>query len=117
MRISNYIPSICQGDEALYEGHLVLKVPHAIERANFMKRLNIIVPAGLEDVDAKLPENAIDMLPEMFKIAEETIQECHLKSLDGEEITTEDLFYDPDLQGVLTEVANKAISGFKPSKN
>jgi len=100
-----------------FEGCIKLKVPHAKEKAGFIKRLNFKFDPKSGEVSAS--EDISDMLVGMIEIAEEMILEANLTKGD-KKFTKEDLFFDDhgvNFQPLLQEIGNVLINGFKPSKN
>jgi hypothetical protein len=96
-------------------GHIVLKVPHARDRALFIKKLNFKFDRDMKVVPN---EDLSEILVGMIDIAESLIESSQLERIeDGSKISKEDLFYDPTLQTIIQEVGTALMNGFTPSKN
>lgn len=99
-----------------FEGHVEVKVPHAKEKAGFLKKLHFTLDPVTKEVNPTT--DIADMLVGMIEIAEEMIISCQLKK--GEKtFTKEDLFYDDhgeNFQPLIQEIGNLIINGFGPSK-
>jgi hypothetical protein len=100
-----------------FEGSIKLKVPHAKEKAGFLKALKFKFDPKTGEVSAS--EEITDTLVGMIELAEQMVLEVNL--IKGEKIfTKEDLFYDDhgeNFQPLIQEIGNVLINGFKPSKN
>lgn len=106
-----FTPKNLEGTE--YSGTVTVKIPHAKEKAGFLKKLKYTLDENGQVVPNK---DLSEMLIGMIEITEEMILKCDIKK--GEElISKEDLFYIDDLSLVIQEIGQLIVSGFKPSKN
>lgn len=115
MRTMKYIPTMCQDDTSGYKGHVILKVPHARDKINFLKKLNYKF-----DSEGKVTtsEDVTDMLMGMIDIAEDSILESHIVAKgEKKSLEVEDLFYGSQFQELLGEIGRVILEGTTPSKN
>lgn len=111
MNIS-FTPSVCTDSvnekgvpvPATFDGTLVIRLPSAEERMEYMSEANI----NVEDLKSLKP------MPYMMKKSYDHIVKIDLKKKsDGKKISTVDeLRFDPDCFGIVTELAGKMMGGF-----
>jgi len=108
MNIS-FIPESCKGEAALFEGSLVIRMPTADERCDYLAEANI----NFEDLKVAGGTAYLKPVASMMRSSYEHIVKIDLKKkADGKKITTvDDLKYDNDCFGILSELATKMTNG------
>lgn len=126
MKTRELVPALAKGENAIVEGHLVVRVPMIEERFSYR---SLIGPEGFAvlgapsvegDANASLVQNLQKgaVISKLFKASKEHIVEVKLKrKSDGSEISTyEDLASEAEYEGILIEVAMRLLDGFKVSE-
>lgn len=108
MNIS-FIPEACVGEKAQFEGALVIRLPSAEERCDYMAEANI----NFAEVREGINNSALKPMGMLIRKSYDHIVKVDLKKKsDGKKVNSiEDLKYDPDCFGILTEIAGKLMSG------
>lgn len=111
-----FVPQSCQGENAKFEGHVMVLPP------SFPQRFEYIEASGFEideKGDIKTSMKQLKALANMFRLAEPHISAVDLKKKsDGTEIKSfEALADDPDCDGINMEIASHMMNGFRLSKN
>lgn len=111
IREYTFTPKCFEGTELT--GTITVKVPHAKEKAGFLKTLKYKLNA---EGQVEASQDLADMLVGMIEIAEQVILSADIKS--GESVfTKDDIFYVDELSPIINEVGQLMMTGFKPSKN
>ena len=102
-----YTPECCSGDDAAYEGSVTLRAPTYDERMSIYDDVGV----DLEGVKTK----PIAYIRAVAKKVPEFLVECSIKrKSDGFEFKTfEQMQYDSDLAGAITEMATKLVGKFQ----
>lgn len=125
MRI-DFVPNICKGDGAKYSGKLVIEVPKAAERHNYIRKSGVLAiaekttgPQGEKESTAFDLASQYEVMTNMLVFIEKHIVGVDLKRIeDGAEIKTLDvLLSTASLEPALMELATLFIQGFEPGKN
>ena len=108
-----FVPSICKGEGAKFEGKIVLKSLDYYTRMDFLKSFQVKVT---DDKQVELPETTADrveMMTKLVKASEPLYLKVELKNKETSEVweSFEDLSYDPQMTPLLTEVALFLING------
>jgi dihydroorotase len=105
-------PESINNDE--FSGWVELKVPHARDRAKVYKTLKLKMNAKGE---VETNEDISEVMIGMVDLAEEYLINAEItRKSDGKVFNKEDVFYEPELQALISEVGNISMSGFRPSK-
>lgn len=107
-----YIPEVCKGEGATFEGSLEIKVPsfdqkyQYIEDAGFELGEDGAVAGGMKNMKA---------IRAMVRFSKDHYVNVDLKrKSDGKEFKSfDDMQYDSDCDSILIEVAGKLMHGFK----
>lgn len=112
MKSIKIVPKICSGDDAKWQGYVVVKALSFDDRYEMFESLNIKMS---EDGSVELSKlDQIKTIREMVKLSKKLYLEVDLKSIEGEEVKSfDDMQYVEDLHAVMIEVATKMMSGFK----
>lgn len=113
MKTVSFVPSVCKGDGATFEGSIVVRFPTFDEKFDYIEQLQVVVnDDGSVEGDQKAKLKSIR---EMVKLSAKHYVEVSLKrKADGEEFKSfDDMQYADDLHAVLVEVAGMMINGFK----
>lgn len=101
----DFKPKSCEGDDALFSGHVVMKVPHASERFKVLKQMGLKVT---ETGKADMVKDELEILSELVLIADSFLIESKLLDKDGVEVSKEQIFYNdgsPKWVTLINEIA------------
>lgn len=105
-----------KSEEAIFEGHILLKKPLMHERYELIEKTGFVV------TDKGEVEASVKQLPAMIKLVslvKSHFVEVALKKKDGavEYKSYDDLSFDPDCELLLITLASLIMGGFRPGKN
>lgn len=111
----NFVPELCKGEEANFEGEVVISLPSSPQKWKYAKEAGLKVKPGGE---IEMMSDPIDVMIKMSEHIKTHIKELKLQRKDdGQAIDMERLFFDPECEGILIELCSALMHGFKPSKN
>lgn len=113
MKTATIVPSVCKGEDATFDGSIVLKLPTFDEKFEYIEQLQVAInDDGTVEGDQR---TKLKSIREMVKLSAKHYVEVSLKrKADGEDFKSfDDMQYADDLHGVLVEVASTMINGFK----
>lgn len=103
----DFKPKCCEGDDALFTGHVVMKVPHASERFKVLKQMGLKIN---QDGSTETLKDELDVIGELCLIAEQFLVESKLIDKDGNAVDKEKIFYNDGDQKWIRLITD--ISGF-----
>lgn len=113
MKTIKIVPAICKGENAAWEGCVVLRMPTFDEKFEYVERLQVIVKDdGTVEGDQI---SKVKSVREMVKMSKAHYVEIDLKSKSTGEIVKsfEEMQYVEDLHSTMVEVAGLMLNGFK----
>lgn len=116
MRVIKYVPKACEGDDATFEGFVMMKTLSFDDKYELFENSNV---ANLkESVEKTTTSDQMKMIRTMVKNSEKFYESVSLrKKSTGEEFKSfEDLKYDDDAHIVLIDIATALLNGFKLGK-
>lgn len=110
MKTFKFVPSCCKGDNAAYEGSIVLRLPTFEERFDYMEKC--VEAEGEKKSDVSNYIKSTKLMVSLSKSHYESVDIKHKES--GEHFKSfDDLQYNPDMHAVMIEVGTMFIQGFK----
>lgn len=113
MKTTKIVPTVCKGDNAAWEGFVVLRLPTFDEKFEYLERMQVNVK---EDGTVEGNTNQkLHTVREMVKMSQSHYVEVSLKNKKtGEEVKSfDDMQYVEDLHGAMVEIAGMMLNGFK----
>ena len=113
MKTIKIVPTVCKGDNAAWEGFVVLRLPTFDEKFDYLERLQVTVKDdGTVEGDA---HQKLKSVREMVKMSQAHYVEVSLKNKKtGEEVKSfDDIQYVEDLHSAMVEIAAMMLNGFK----
>lgn len=113
MKTVTFVPTVCKGEDALFEGSLVLKMP------TFDQKYELFELAGMKVSEkGEMQMDTVEKMRMMRMLVKHTqpyYETVSIKKKDGgEEFKSfEDLQYDQDAHAILIEVGTAILNGFK----
>lgn len=124
-----FVPEICRGEGAVYEGTLIIDVPKAVERHNYIRKSGVTAilekmkPAPGEKeagsaIAFDLAEN-YEMMTNLMGFVEKHLAEIKLvRKSDGYKVDTVEKFLSiGSCEPAVMEICMLFIKGFEPGKN
>lgn len=110
------VPEPCVGEEAKFEGDVVVTLPTYPQRIRYAKQCGLKVGS-----DGKVDVNGdhLEALAVLADLTKGHIQKVNIKKKDSGEVidSVELLYVDSDCDPIVTDLALKLTHGFKPTKN
>jgi hypothetical protein len=118
MKEIKFVPQAASGKHPKFEGDVTIRTPTNVELWELLEVLGYELGDDGK-VKAVTDEGKIKKMAKMVKASLPFIAAVNLTKLkEGTKLSTvDDLMYDRDCQGILTEVATAIIQGFGPGKN
>lgn len=114
MKTVIFVPSICKGDDAKWEGEVVLRLPTFDEKFDYIDQMNV---EFTDDGSVEISKSTERMrqVRKMVSLSEKHYVSVKLKAKDGssEANSFEEMQYEQDLHEVLIEIGSKILHGFK----
>jgi hypothetical protein len=129
----DFVPKICQGENAQYEGKIVIEIPKAQERHDYIRQSGLIAKSAKylqsaqdakkkgeaegQKIEVDLSDN-YELMVKMMGFIEKHIVKVDLKRKDGFVIDSTDSFMSiKSCEEAVMEIVSMFIEGFEPSKN
>lgn len=113
MKTIKLVPAICKGDDATWEGFVVLRLPTFDEKFDYVERMQLAIK---EDGTVEGDQLAkLKSVREMVKVSKAHYVEVELKSKSTGEVVKsfDEMQYCEDLHGTMVELAAMILNGFK----
>lgn len=123
------IPSICKVSqdergmdiEPLYTGHVKMRVPNYDERMEIIESCNIQIAEGEDEkaVVARVKRGGMSFIRAVAKVLPNYVTDVFIERLDDKYLfkSFEDLSYDSEMSGVITELAGKLVGKYQVGKD
>lgn len=117
MKEAKIIPSVCVGEEATYEGFVVLRPPTVLERLKYVNDCGFQADEKTGEFGAQ--KDQLEKVLKMIEFAKPHFVKVEMKKKsDGYEYKSyEDLDSDPDCTNLIVELSAKVLAGFRPDPN
>jgi len=112
MKTFKFVPSICKGEDALWEGSITLRSVTFKEKHEYYEMLSVEDDG---EVKTKSVSNSVKQNLQLVEMSEKHYIAVELKRKDGtaEAKSFQDMCEDDELHEALMEVATRIISGSK----
>lgn len=113
-----YTPKPCQGEKALFEGHVVLKVPSYEQRLEMLAAHPEIIDESQNDDNGKLTAAGMTTMLSMIKWSYQFYSDVKISRLDDKQKfkSLSDLKHSADCQGIIQDIATNLSKGFSLGK-
>lgn len=123
----DFVPKVCRGENPTYTGKVVINVPKAPERFNYLRESGVLaIYEKMADDKGKEKEelrfdlsSQFELVGKMMGFVEKHVKEVDLTRVeDGFKVSDVDTFLSVNsLESAVMEVCLLFIKGFEPGKN
>lgn len=116
MREFRFVPKVCIGDNAEFEGFITLTAPNMIQRYKYLSECSFDTN---ESGEVDLSIKKIDPMIKMMELSAPHFKSVDIRRKDGlaSYKTFDDLINDSTCESIVMEACGVVMGGFKPSKN
>lgn len=110
-----YTPKLCQGEGALFDGHVLLKVPSYEDRLEMLAEYpDLINEENEAESDKKISKAGMKTMLTMIRWSYQFYLEVKITRLSDKQKfkSLDDLRYSSDCQGIIQDVATNLSKGF-----